>query len=269
MKETDEIEPFIINKNLGKHLDPAKTLTQTNAEGLSAVKLSQEEKYLFDIRGWILFEGILTADQVKEMRDFCYRLKNDTQSITEHHRSSIGGPLEQLTDHPLLLGFMNEFVAHPPLASQDCYGFRMDHSGLLFRKAGEGSFSPHNGNGILRFPGDSCVYRCIPGKVNAGMVRVAWELNPVEKGEGGTLFVTGSHKGVFTAPESLQSPDSPIWETYSCPEGSVIFFTEALTHSPTPWKSEKYDRVPIFNCYNTVNSKWHNWNPHPDHVAEM
>jgi hypothetical protein len=203
------------------------------------------------------------------MRDFCYRLKNDAESIPEHHRSSIGGPLEQLTDHPLLLGFMNEFVAHPPLASQDCYGFRMDHSGLLFRKTGEGGFSPHNGNGILRFPGDSCVYRCIPGKVNAGMVRVAWELNPVEKGEGGTLFVTGSHKGVFTAPESLQSPDSPIWETYSCPEGSVIFFTEALTHSPTSWKSEKYDRVPIFNCYNTVNSKWHNWNPYPDHVAEM
>ena len=29
------------------------------------------------------------------------------------------------------------------------------------------------------------------------------------------------------------------------------------------------DRVPIFNCYNTVNSKWHNWNPYPDHVAEM
>jgi len=25
----------------------------------------------------------------------------------------------------------------------------------------------------------------------------------------------------------------------------------------------------IFNCYNTVNSKWHNWDPHPDHVAEM
>ena len=26
------------------------------------------------------------------------------------------------------------------------------------------------------------------------------------------------------------------------------------------------DRVPIFNCYNTVNSKWHNWNLHPDHA---
>ena len=81
MEEIDTVEPFIINKNLGKHLDPEKTLTQTNAEGLPAVKLSQEEKYLFDIRGWILFEGVLTADQVGEMRDFCYRLKNDAQSI--------------------------------------------------------------------------------------------------------------------------------------------------------------------------------------------
>ena len=50
LEEIDTVEPFIINKNLGKHLDPEKTLTQTNAEGLPAVKLSQEEKYLFDIK---------------------------------------------------------------------------------------------------------------------------------------------------------------------------------------------------------------------------
>lgn len=79
MKKTDEIEPFIINKNLGKHLDPAKTLTQTNTDGLSAVKLSQEEKYLFDIRGWILFELLPTRAE-----------KNVT---VRYHELFIGNPL--------------------------------------------------------------------------------------------------------------------------------------------------------------------------------
>ena len=262
-------QPFVIDKNLGRPLDAQQALTQTNADGLKALDLSQEEKYLFDIRGWILFEGVLTESQVKEMRDFCHQLQHDPESIPEPHRTSIGGPLEKLTDHPLLLGFMNEFVAHPPLASQECYGFRLEHSDIRCRKLGEGKFVPHNGNRMLRFPGDSCVYRCIPGKANAGMVRVVWELNPVEEGQGGTLFVTGSHKGVFTAPDSLQDPDSPIWETYRCPAGSVVFFTEAITHSATPWKGDALQRIPILNCYNAVNSKWHDWEPHPDHLAEM
>ena len=132
-------QPFIIDKNLGRPLDPQQTLTQTNADGLPAIELSKEETYLFDIRGWALFDGVLTGNQVKEMRDFCDQLQNDPESIPEPHRTSIGGPLEQLTDHPLVLGFMNEFVAHPPLASPECYGFRLEHSDLRCRKLGEGN----------------------------------------------------------------------------------------------------------------------------------
>ena len=29
------------------------------------------------------------------------------------------------------------------------------------------------------------------------------------------------------------------------------------------------DRVAIFNCYNGVGNKWHKWEPHPKHLAEM
>jgi len=29
------------------------------------------------------------------------------------------------------------------------------------------------------------------------------------------------------------------------------------------------DRVAIFNCYNTLGAKWHDWQPHPDAVAAM
>lgn len=262
-------QPFIIDKSLGRPLDPGVSLTRTNAEGLPAIELTQEEKFRFDLQGWILFEAVLTADQVRQMRDFCRQLHSDPASIPERHRTSVGGPLEALIDHPRVLGFMNEFVAHPPLASQDCYGFRLEHSDLRIRSAGEGKFVPHNGNGMLRFPGDSCVYRCIPGKAHAGMARAIWELNPVRRGRGGTLLVSGSHKGVFSAPDSLRDPASPLWTTYECPAGSVLFFTEAVTHSATVWTDAETERIPIISCYNTVNQKWHDWAPHADHLAEM
>jgi len=80
------------------------------------------------------------------------------------------------------VGFMHEFVVHPELSTQNCCGFRMESCSLYYRKIGEGGFAPHNGNGMLRFPGDSHLYRCILGKAYSGSTCVVWELNPVEKG---------------------------------------------------------------------------------------
>ena len=262
--------PLIFTKDLGKSLqEDSIDLTKTNADGKSVIELTDEQKYIFDTKGWLYVPGVLSDDEIEEMRDFCYRLEREPESIPEHERSSIGGPLIKLTDHPLVVGFMNEFLAHPSLANQDCYGFRMEGSYMIIRKAGQDRIGPHNGNGMLRLPGDSHQYSCIPGKAYSGFTRVAWELNPVEKGDGGTLFVSGSHKSAYPAPASIQERDSALWETYSCPAGSVLFFTEAITHSGTVWMNEERDRVPVFNSYNSVNSKYHSWEPHPELLASM
>ena len=270
LKETRYGDPYIIDKNLGSRLDNnSANLTQTNADGLPVIDLTQEQKYTFDRNGWLLIPGVLPDDELKEMQEFCMRLRHDPESIPEHERSALGGPLQKLIDHPLVVGFMNEFMAHPPLSSQNCYGFRMESNALFYRTLNDGQFSPHNGNGLLRFPGDSHFYRCIPGKAYSGLSRVVWELNPVKKGQGGTLLITASHKAVYTAPESIQSPDSDLWDTYGCPAGSLLFFTEDLTHSTHPWTNTENDRMATFSCYNAVNSKWHDWDPHPQLLAEM
>ena len=260
---------FIIDKNLGARLDETQAnLPRVNADGKDVVPLTDEQKYLFDKDGWLLMPGVLSEADCADMRAFCEQLHHDPESIPESERSVLGGPLQSLTDHPLVVGFLNEFLAYPGLSSQVCYGFRQESASLFYRTAGDGAFGPHNGNGMLRFPGDSHLYRCIPGKANSALTRVVWELNPVTEGNG-TLLVSGSHKAVFPAPSSIQSPDSPIWNTYTCPPGSLMFFTEALTHSGRPWVDAENPRIAVFSCYNSVNSKWHNWDPHPDLLASM
>ena len=267
---TDYSRPFIVDKNLGRALDEENAnLPETNADGLAVVPPTQEEKYVFDKQGWLLVPGVLSGDELKEMQDFCHRLRHEPESIPAHERSPLGGPMQKLSDHPNVVGFLNEFLAHPALSSQECYGFRMESCHMFYRTVGDGNFGPHNGNGMLRFPGDSHLYRCIPGKAYSGLTRIVWELNPVKYRQGGTLFITGSHKAVYTAPDSIQSPDSPIWDTYECPAGSLLFFTEACTHSTHKWTNEENNRVAIFSCYNTVNSKWHDWNPHQKLLEEM
>ena len=209
MAETKKIvrsEPFVINKNMGSPLAiSARDLTPKNADGLPVVLPTEKQKYDFDRKGWLLIPGVLSKDECDKMRAFAERLAKDPESIPEHERCPLGGPLQKLADHPVVVGFMNEFVAYPPLANDERYGFRLETSHLFNRNAEvPGKFSPHNGNGLFRMPWDSHYYRCIPGKAWSGLTRVIWEFNPVKKGQGGTLFVTGSHKAAYPAPETVR-----------------------------------------------------------------
>ena len=240
----------------------------TNADGKPAIEFTEEQKYIFDTRGWIAVPGVLSDDEIVEMRDFCYRLKTEPERIPEHHRYPLGGPLEKLADHPLVLGFMNEFVSSG-YSSEECYGFRFEGTFLTIRSKGHDNFNPHGGQGMFTFPGNSHTYRLHPGKAHSGLTRVVWELNLVKKRGGGTLFLTGSHKAAFPTPQSAHDRDSPLWEDYSCPAGSALFFTEAITHTGARWEDDTVDRVSVFNCYNVVGNKWHKWEPHPKHLAEM
>ena len=83
-------------------------LPTTNADGLPAVPFTEDQRYLFDTRGWLAVPGVLSEDDIVEMRDFCRRLKDDPKSIPEHERSTVSGPLQKLTDHPK--SFMGEKV---------------------------------------------------------------------------------------------------------------------------------------------------------------
>ena len=240
----------------------------TNADNLPPIPLTEDQRYLFDTRGWLLIPGVLSESEIQEMREFCYRLKQEPRSIPEHHRYSIGGSLETLTDHPVVCGFMNEFLASA-YANENCYGFRLEGTFLTIRANGHDAFRPHGGRGMLNFPGNSHTYHLHYDKAHSGLTRVVWELNPVQKGCGGTMFLTGSHKGAFPAPKSTEDRNSALWEDYTCPAGSVLIFTEAITHTGAKWTDETVDRIAIFNCYNTVGNKWHRWEPHPQHLEEM
>ena len=163
---------------------------------------------------------------------------------------------------------MDEFVANG-YASENCYGFRLESTFSTIRSKGHDNFQPHGGRGILNFPGNSHTYHMHHDRAHSGLTRVVWELNPVQRGDGGTLFLTGSHKGAYPPPASTADRNSDLWEDYECSAGSALIFTEAITHTGNRWENERVDRVAIFNCYNVVGNKWHKWDPYPQHLQEM
>ena len=84
------------------------------------------------------------------------------------------------------------------------------------------------------------------------------------------LIRAHQHKFLYER-ESLppDERDSPLWESYICPVGSAVIFTEALCHSGTRWTNEQRDRLTLFTCYDTVNSKWGKGCPAPEVVASF
>ena len=136
-------------------------------------------------------------------------------------------------------------------------------------KPGHDNFGPHGGGGYFNFRGNSHIYQMQSGKVHSGLTRVVWELNEVGEGDGGTLFLPGSHKAAFSRPDELSERDSALWESYTCPAGSAVIFTEALCHSGTRWTNEQRDRLSLFTCYDTVNSKWGKGCPSAEVIASF
>ncbi len=270
-KELATRKPFIVNKNLGSAVEvEPEELTMANADGVPVTVPTQKQKYDFDRNGWLLIPSVLSDTDIAEMREFCQRLHEAPEGIREPERCTLGGPLQKLADHPIVVGFLNEFLAYPPAASEDCYGFRLEETAAFFGDMPSHTAAQsvlHKGNGLFRLPGDSHLYRCVPGRGWSGLTRAIWELTEVTVQTNRIRFITGSHKAAYPVPEAVQDLNSSLWETYECPPGSLILFTESMTQ--THVQSSATERVSVSNLYNTVASRWSNWLPHPQLLEAM
>ena len=233
------------------------TVPSTNGDGLPAVPMTDDQKYIFDLKGWICLPGLLTADQTDAIREHVYKFLKEPASLPAHERHYMAGPAQALLDHPVLVGILNEIIGHATVASEECYGFRYDH-GFVMRRTTEGGdpFSPHGGGGLHALIGNSHIYQHQWGRIHSGLTRVVCELNEVNERDGATLLLSGSHKAAFPRTASVSAIDSPLWESYSGPPGSVLIFTEALCHSGRRWTNRDRERLALFNCYNAICSKW-------------
>ena len=150
-------------------------LPTTNGDDQPIMPMSEEQKYLFDLKGWIALPGLLdskTVDRVRQHQmDFLYQ----RDSLPLEERDNHGGDSQILLDHPAVVGILNEIISHQALASEDCYGFRFDHTYTSHRKAGHDNFNPHGGGGLFNFSGNSHTYQMQKGQIHAGLIRVVWE----------------------------------------------------------------------------------------------
>ncbi len=235
---------------------------QDHAE--APVAMTEEQKFFFDLRGWILLPAVLSESEIEEMKAEVY-----------DGGRSYEGALQQLLDHPAIVGILSEILSEDPFVKDECYGFRCEGFFTTVRPPGW-STSERGDNGmphVVRPPqqANAMRYQVVGNKIFSGLTRVVWELEEVKFGQGGTSFLSGSHKAHFNygGPDRYRPniSDSPweesmraAMEDYSCPPGSVVIFTESLVHAANDWTNPNNPRCAVFNCYNSVWAQWHKLN---------
>ena len=246
-------------------------MTTANAVPDTSVHpMSEYEKFLFDLKGFLVIPGVLTDEETRVVREHTETLLQDPESLPEHHRAPIAGPAEFLIDHPRVMGLLQAVLA--PKREH----IRLESVFVSGRSAesGEDPWRPHVGGANLD---PSLSYRYHNGRIYSGMTRIVWELNEVKKGQGGTYLVPGSHKANLashqdgTWPKEADDPDSGVWETYGCPPGSLVAFSEGVRHTGSPWTNPDNPRRAILIAYNHVTVRFHEPKPcmNPEVIGGM
>lgn len=220
--------------------------------------MTEEERYLFDVRGYLLLESALSKEELGALN----ALFDEQQARLPDPRAgrarylelvSWGRPYRDLIDHPAVVPYLEEMLGAD---------FRLDHE-----------YAEHmieGGAGELHINGTPYStmfhYHVADGKIHCGLVAVVWALKDVPAGAGGFCCIPGSHKSSFPPPSSITCAGnpSPAVQQIPCPAGSAILFTEALRHGTLAW-SAPTQRRSLFYKYSPRHVSW--WGTYYDPEA--
>lgn len=219
--------------------------------------MTPDEKYLFDLNGYIVVENVLTPAEValanegidKHIAELHIRtdsLANNSPTLSGNRgRGELGGMMAWEEPYgSLFRSTLGQRNIVPHLTELLGRGFRVDHLTTLFTmdKGTEG-FYFHGHAGPNWDASEFYLHR--NGKMYCGLTVVSLQLTDCNPGDGGFAVVPGSHKANFNAPHELlqyeKYQDMVRQITYKA--GDAVIFTEALTHGTLPWTSDQPRRT--------------------------
>ena len=139
--------------------------------------MSDEQLYLFDLKGWLILPGLLHAAQIEEVKAHLYA-----------GGGALEGPAAELLDHPAVAAVLNELLADRDLSDAH-HNFRCEGGFTTIRQPGwqpTGTAVPH----VVRPPSrvSPMRYQASGDRIFSGLTHVCWELNHVGREDGGTRF---------------------------------------------------------------------------------
>ena len=126
--------------------------------------MTDEEKFRFDLSGFLVRPAILSKDEVDAIVDQLDRIKHNPESLPPEHRAIPGGAASVLIDHPKVIEVLHQLIG-PDV--------RMESTFFVWREKGQEHGGLHGGGPRQADP--IFGYRVNNGRIHAGMVRVVFE----------------------------------------------------------------------------------------------
>ena len=215
--------------------------------------MNENEKYLFDLQGYIAVPDALDSAQLEKLNAVLDQ-HIEQECPDEEHAHRFGGllswgkPYRDLIDNPSIVPYLNVILGER---------FRLDH---LYADLIRGGTSPIgatlHGGGAPFDP--SQYYHFHGGQMYNGLTVVAYNLADVGPEDGGFGCVPGSHKSNYRFPgewRDMAENIEPCVSRVIGPAGTAVIFTEALTHGALPWTGQG-ERRTIFFKYSPHPMSW-------------
>lgn len=212
--------------------------------------MTGEEKFLFDLHGYLVVKNVLSDDELRELNrvaDENHPPREPGGSATARRRVSLwGSPYIALIDHPKIVPYLVELIDSK---------FRLDHDYCIFMEEGDTGGHLHGGEG---HEGDHW-YKYRDGVMRNGLTVCTFFLAPARAGDGGFCCIPGTHKSNFLReiPRHVMRFERPAPYVVQ-PEveaGDALIFTEALVHGTLPWRGKQERRAMLYK-YSPGHSAW-------------
>ncbi len=228
--------------------------------------MTPEQKFLFDLQGYLLLENVLTPDEVTSYRDAIYRLSHEKARSPEQWNAS-GEPTQGIRVHRPIErdALFLEIVDHP--AVLPILQTLMGESLILIDNDVE--LSPHHINRNSWHRGCPLNgYFVEHGEFHCTMVKCIWYLTDIRKGENATRIIPGSHKSRIREPKPDADDHLPGEVELEVNAGSVLIFSEACLHAGNINPSQKTRVNMYFNYGPSWVQSWEGYRPSPELVAQ-
>ena len=213
--------------------------------------MDTEQKYIFDLQGYITLKGVVADEVVGACNSVLDRFETmdendyppplrlgDQRTEKNLYISNIleGDEIfRSLIDIPEVLDVVAEVTGGP---------YRLNHTYTIYRWGGGYTGLHMHGTPII----SKCQYHCRNRQMVSTLTKAVFPLLDCSEEDGCFAVVPGAHKSNFPRPWGNHPDENPALQGVAAEAGDAIIFTEALTHGSLVNTSGR-PRRSLYYCY--------------------